>query len=85
MSLVKLTLTIPKDILEEAKKYASYKNTSLSQIISNYFQYLTQKSEAGDQAISPEIKKLMGSIKTDSNLSYDELLQESIAHKINRE
>lgn len=76
MSLVKLTLTIPKDILEEAKKYASQKNTSLSQIISNYFQYLIQKSDTSDKTISPEIKKLMGSIKTDSKQSYDDLLQD---------
>ena len=38
----KLTLTIEKDIIEEAKIYARDKGQSLSDIVENYFKLLTK-------------------------------------------
>jgi hypothetical protein len=37
----KLTLSLDKEIIEQAKKYAKQQKTSLSKIVENYFYYLT--------------------------------------------
>lgn len=71
----KLTLTIEKQIIEQAKKYASQKGKSLSEIVENYFKFLTQfKSEAKTEAYSPRIKKLKGILKVDSDFDYKKVL-----------
>ncbi len=37
----KLTLSLDKEIIEQAKKYAKQQKTSLSNMVENYFYYLT--------------------------------------------
>lgn len=83
MSLVKLTLTVPQDVLEQAKKYAAKKRVSLSQIVSNYFLYLSNK-ETEQDSVLPDIKKLMGSFKSNGKKTYKELLQEGLTAKQHR-
>ena len=39
----KLTLTLEKEIIQKAKKYAKDKNRSLSDIIENYLKILNKK------------------------------------------
>jgi hypothetical protein len=71
----KLTLTLKKEIIDQAKKYASDKGRSLSEMVENYFKYLTsQKDENSSDTISPRIQKLRGIIKVDKNFDYNEVL-----------
>jgi len=58
----KLTLKIDKSTIERAKKYAREKDTSLSKMIENYLQALTNKQEDADE-VSPLVKSLTGVIK----------------------
>lgn len=58
----KLTLKIDKSTIEKAKKYAREKDTSLSKMIENYLQALTNKQEDDDE-VSPLVKSLTGVIK----------------------
>ncbi len=72
----KLTLTLKKEIIDQAKKYAAQKGKSLSEMVENYFKYITDfKPENKTSALSPRIKKLKGIMKVDSNFDYKEVLK----------
>jgi len=60
----KLTLTIDKHIIEEAKKYAKSNGRSLSNIIEEYLKSLIEeKEEDTDFEIRPLVESLWGSVK----------------------
>lgn len=44
----KLTLTIERDVIKRAKKYARRKGRSLSDIIENYLKAITKEEDTGD-------------------------------------
>lgn len=54
----KLTLTVEKDVIERAKSYAKNSGRSLSELIEQYLDTLTQENST--QKISPKLKKLVG-------------------------
>jgi hypothetical protein len=57
----KLTLKLNEDIIEKAKEYAKEKKTSLSDLIENYLQKLTNDKKS-NKAITPLVKSLSGVI-----------------------
>ena len=57
----KLTLNLKKDIIEEAKKYASSHRVSLSKLIEIYLQSLTRETKK-KSPISPLVESLTGII-----------------------
>lgn len=61
----KLTLKLDKSIIERAKQYAQEKNISLSKMIENYLQALTNRKEE-EIEISPLVESLIGVIKPSS-------------------
>jgi hypothetical protein len=63
----KLTLNLNKDIIEEAKKYASSHRVSLSKLIEIYLQSLTRETKK-KSPISPLVESLTGIIPD----NYDE-------------
>jgi hypothetical protein len=65
----KLTLTIDDAVISVAKKYAKNKGKSLSDIVENYLMTLTSK-ESKEEAISPRILKLMGTIELPEAKKY---------------
>ena len=74
----KLTLKLNKSIINNAKEYAKKKNISLSKMIENYLQALTNKRNK-DVEISPLVKSLIGVInppKTDYKKDYTNYLSE---------
>jgi hypothetical protein len=57
----KLSLSLDKEIIDKAKRYAKEHNRSLSQIVAKYLRYLTQDDEPyGD--IDPEVADLSDNI-----------------------
>lgn len=64
----KLTLKVDKEIIERAKKYAQERNTSLSQMVEDYFDIIVKPSET-DIELTPLVKKLSGVAKVPKN--YD--------------
>ncbi len=75
----KLTLRLRKNVIDQAKKYASEHETSLSKLIENYLEAVTAESEQDDY-ISPLVKSLSGVIKlssdTDQNSEYHKHLSD---------
>lgn len=57
----KLTLKLDKLIIESAKEYAKEKNISLSKMIENYLQAITNKQKK-ESEISPLVQSLIGVI-----------------------
>lgn len=76
----KLTLKLDAQIIEKAKKYAKRKNTSLSQLIERYLDYLTSP-EGGKDDITPLVKSLSGVVELPNNLDYKKAYKSHIAKK----
>ncbi|RLD70641.1 MAG: hypothetical protein DRJ10_20170 [Bacteroidetes bacterium] len=76
----KLTITLEKSIIEQAKTYAKEKGRSLSELIENYLKVVLDDNQK-DIKISASIKKLQGSIKLPDNLNYKKELAKSISQK----
>ncbi|GAO44630.1 DUF6364 family protein [Flavihumibacter petaseus] len=77
----KLTLSIDKDIIEEAKKYARKRNTSLSNLIENYLVSVTQKSKVEKNEITPLVKSLSGVLKLDDRSDSKKMYGDFLADK----
>ena len=74
----KLTLKLDKSIIEKAKEYAKEKNISLSKMIENYLQALTNKRGKKIE-ISPLVESLIGVIsptESDDKKDYTNYLSE---------
>lgn len=78
----KLTLKLDKEIIEKAKKYASSKHSSLSNIIENYLNSLTAeiKNENHIQ-ISPFVKSLASGTKVPVDLDYRKEYSNHLSNK----
>ena len=78
----KLTLTIEKEVIEIAKKYAKEKGQSLSEMVENYFKFVTVKrKKIKEKQLSPKVRKLRGIIKIDNRLDYKKILTEELSKK----
>jgi hypothetical protein len=54
----KLTVRVPRKLLENAKRYANTHNTTLTKLVSAYFQRIPTESESLDHA--PVVRRLTG-------------------------
>jgi len=67
----KLTLKLNQAIIEKAKEYAKSKQISLSDLIENYLQKLTNDKKS-NKTITPLVKSLSGVIKLPDNYNEKE-------------
>ncbi len=78
----KLTLTIEKEVIKIAKEYAKEKGQSLSEMVENYFKFVTvERMKLKEKQLSPKVRKLRGIIKTEDNFDYKKILTEELAKK----
>lgn len=78
----KLTLTIEKEVIEIAKKYAKEKGQSLSEMVENYFKFITTNENVlEEKKLSHKVSKLRGIIKTDTDIDYKKILTEELSKK----
>jgi F0F1-type ATP synthase membrane subunit b/b' len=78
----KLTLTLEKEIIEQAKKYASAKGKSLSEMVENYFRYLTEfRADESEIQLSSRAEALRGIVKVDADFDYKKILDEEKSKK----
>ena len=78
----KLTLTIEKEVIDIAKKYAKEKGQSLSEMVENYFKFVTVKRiKVKEKQLSSRVRKLRGIIKPDNNIDYKQILNEELSKK----
>ncbi len=75
----KLTLTVEKEVIERAKSYAKNSGRSLSELIEQYLDTITQ--ENNNQPISPKLKKLVGSVKLPKGFDEKKELQSYLEKK----
>ncbi|MDP2385374.1 MAG: DUF6364 family protein [Bacteroidota bacterium] len=71
--ITKLTLTVEKSIIEKAKSYAKQTGRSLSELIENYLESITQDNK--DQKISPKLKRIVGSVKLPKDFDEEKELR----------
>lgn len=68
----KLTLTIDKEVIEEAKRYAKSENRSLSNLIESFLRQVSNNEKIEDEyEIHPDVLALRGSFKMPKNMSLD--------------
>ncbi len=78
----KLTLTIEKDVIKEAKYYAKEKGQSLSDLVENYFKLLIKdRLEVKPNQLSPRVKRLRGILNVDKDFDYKQVLTEELSKK----
>lgn len=78
----KLTLTIENEVIKIAKEYAKEKGQSLSEMVENYFKFVTvERVKIKEKKLSPKVRKLRGIIKTDNNFDYKQVLTEELSKK----
>ncbi|HEY1017926.1 MAG TPA: DUF6364 family protein [Sediminibacterium sp.] len=75
----KLTLTVEKEVIERAKSYAKNSGRSLSELIEQYLDNITQDNS--NQPISPKLKKLIGSVKLPKGFDEKKELQSYLEKK----
>ena len=79
--LSKLTLTIDKKAIQQAKKYAQKKETSLSKMIEIYFKSLSKNLFEDNQQIPKITKELSGYAKMNTTKNDKQLLAEALNKK----
>ena len=77
----KLTLTIEQTIIEKAKKYASEKGRSLSDLIENYLKVITSEDNAESLSLTPLVKSMQGSFKAPKDFDYKKELGKRLSEK----
>jgi hypothetical protein len=78
----KLTLTVDKSVITEAKKYAESTGTSLSNLVENYLKSFSKKpGTTKKDELSPLIKSLKGAFNAPSNFDYKEELESELSKK----
>jgi hypothetical protein len=58
----KLTLTVEESTIKKAKYYAKHTGRSLSELIENYLETLTEEPD-DKHRVSPKLKRIIGSVK----------------------
>ena len=77
----KLTLTIEQSVIEKAKKYARSRERSLSNLIENYLQALTNEETDKEEELTPIVKSLKGTFKLPENFDYKKELTDRLSDK----
>ena len=75
----KLTLTVEKTIIEKAKSYAKKTGRSLSELIENYLENITEETNTSD--LSPKLKKLVGSVQLPADFDEEKELRSALEEK----
>lgn len=75
----KLTLKLDSSIIEQAKKYARKKNTSLSKLIESYLGLLVDPQDT--QEVTPLVKSLSGVVQLRKKSEYKEEYKKHLMSK----
>ncbi len=76
----KLTLKLEQAIIEKAKDYAKMRKTSLSKLIANYLQRITNEPNESEK-ITPLVKSLSGIIKLPKDFDDKKAYTDYLASK----
>jgi hypothetical protein len=76
----KLTLTVKKATIEKAKSCAKKAGRSLSELIENYLENITEENTNSE--LSPKLKKLVGSVKLLADFDEKKELRSAIEKEV---
>jgi hemerythrin-like domain-containing protein len=76
-----MRLAIEQSMIERAKKYASGKGRSLSDIIENYLKIITKEVQKEEVELIPIAKSLQGAFKEPRDFDNKTELSKSLADK----
>jgi hypothetical protein len=76
----KLTLSLDKKIIEQAKKYAKKKNISLSKLIESYLARMSVQQKE-DTDISPLVKSLSGVLTLPKDYNHKKEYSDFLSRK----
>lgn len=68
--LTKLTLTVEKEVVERAKRYARSTGRSLSDLIESYLDSISSSKKQGPKKLQPKLHKLYGAVNLPSDLDH---------------
>jgi hypothetical protein len=75
MDKTKLTIRVPEDLLEGAKRYAHEHNTTLTRLVSEYLRRLGAQEDP--LADAPVVRRLSGTLAPDASVEeYHRYLEE---------
>ena len=80
----KLTLKLNKRSIERAKRYAKKNRQSLSGIVENYFNIISNKDLPNDIEISPNVLELSGIIQLSENMNIKEAYGKHLEEKYSK-
>jgi hypothetical protein len=80
----KLTLKLDKKTIERAKRYARKNKKSLSAMVENYFNLISDSEISSENNISPNVLELSGIISLPNNISIKEIYGEHIEEKYSK-
>jgi len=66
MERTKLTVRLPKDLLEEAKRYAREHDTTLTRLLAEYLRRLGMQDDRLSNA--PIVRRLSGTLSSDASV-----------------
>jgi len=76
----KLTLTVEKTVIQKAKSYAKHTGRSLSELVENYLETLTEENSS-KEGLSPRLQKIAGAIKLPADFDEKKELREYYENK----
>jgi hypothetical protein len=76
----KLTLTVEKAVIEKAKSFAKHTGRSLSELVENYLETLTEENSS-KEGLSPRLQKIAGAIKLPADFDEKKELREYYENK----
>ncbi|WP_295651106.1 DUF6364 family protein [uncultured Mucilaginibacter sp.] len=76
----KLTLSVEENVIKKAKLYAKQTGRSLSELIENYLDTLTDETKSGEQ-LSPKLKNIVGVVKLPDTFDEKEELRAYFENK----
>ncbi len=80
MQETKLTIRVPRKLLENAKRYARQQNTTLTQLISEYLYQIPAPKSVLDH--SPIVRRLSGTLSQNVSMAdYKKHLEEKYGAK----
>lgn len=75
----KLTLSLDESVIQKAKIYAEKTGSSLSGLVEDYFEKITESSP--EKKISPRLKSIAGKINLPENFDEEQELRRALEEK----
>lgn len=77
----KLTILVEEETIKKAKKYSAQTGQSLSKLIENYLNTVTEGSDPTNNKFSPRVKRLMGSVKLPKGFDWKKEVEKNVKAK----